>query len=73
MHQYMLDNYRASRRGDQSPPQPGLHDGQVVREIRDRHLLRRLLLSRPVHGRLHGALTRRLPGRPGAGKAAGRR
>ncbi|MFC4611836.1 hypothetical protein ACFO9E_29260 [Streptomyces maoxianensis] len=31
----MLDSYRASRHGDQAPPQPGLHDWQVVREIRD--------------------------------------
>ncbi|MFI1014126.1 hypothetical protein [Streptomyces sp. NPDC020965] len=33
MHQYMLDTYRATRRGDRLPPQPGLNDWQVLREL----------------------------------------
>ncbi|MFI9586507.1 hypothetical protein ACIHCQ_32825 [Streptomyces sp. NPDC052236] len=35
MHQYLLDSYRASQRGDRRPPQPGRHDWQVVRELGD--------------------------------------
>jgi hypothetical protein len=35
MHQYLVDSYQASQRGDRLPPQPGRHDWQVVRELGD--------------------------------------
>ncbi|AVZ74520.1 hypothetical protein SLUN_22490 [Streptomyces lunaelactis] len=66
MHQYMLDNYRAAQWGGRLPPQPGLHDWQVMRELRDYRHVQAVLAGHPVHGRLRAALTRLLhPRRPG--------
>jgi hypothetical protein len=69
MHQYMLDNYRASQHGGQAPPQPGLHDWQVVREIRDYRRFQAVVTGRRPHGRVRETLTRwlhRSPRRPTA-------
>ncbi|MEV6397313.1 hypothetical protein AB0M39_21490 [Streptomyces sp. NPDC051907] len=52
MHQYMLDSYRSSQQhGDRTPPQPGLHDWQVVREVCDYRRLPSVLPSRSAQGR----------------------
>ncbi|MET7618471.1 hypothetical protein [Streptomyces sp. NPDC005408] len=60
MHQYMLDNYRAAQRGDQAPPQPGLHDVQVLREFRDYRRFQAVVSGHRAHGRAWAALARRL-------------
>ena len=64
MHQYMLDNYRASQHGDQAPPQPGLHDWQVVREIGDHRRVQAAVAGRGSHGRVRERLSRWLHRRP---------
>ncbi|HET6355173.1 hypothetical protein [Streptomyces sp.] len=64
MHQYMLDNYRAAQRGDQAPPQPGLHDVRVVREFRDYRHFQAVVSGRRARGRARAALARWLHRRP---------
>ncbi|MFF3910971.1 hypothetical protein ACFYZJ_34620 [Streptomyces sp. NPDC001848] len=56
--EYLLDAYRARRLGEPSPPAPGAHDWQVVRELRDRREFRAVLAGRPARGRLRAALSR---------------
>jgi hypothetical protein len=66
--QYHLDTYRARLLGEPSPPAPGIHDWQVVREVRDYRRFRAVLAGRPARGRLRAVLSRWLPGRrPRAG------
>ncbi|MBT2393224.1 hypothetical protein J7E87_28300 [Streptomyces sp. ISL-1] len=57
-HQYMLDSYRASRHGDQAPPQPGVHDWQVVREIRDYRRFQAVVTPRRSRSRVRETLSR---------------
>ncbi len=59
--QYLLDTYRARQHGDPTPPAPGAHDWQVMRELRDHRRFRAAALTgRPARGRLRAALTRLL-------------
>ncbi|MCX4818464.1 hypothetical protein OG883_00775 [Streptomyces sp. NBC_01142] len=66
MHQHMIDNYRAYQHGEQAPPQPGRHDWQMVREVRDYRRLQATLKPRRSPKRLRSpsrlrtALTRAL-------------
>ncbi|MEU9013804.1 hypothetical protein AB0D12_29375 [Streptomyces sp. NPDC048479] len=60
MHQHMIDNYRAAQRGEQAPPQPGLNDWQVIRELRDYRRFQAVLAGHRSHGRIRAALTRLL-------------
>ncbi|MCT9083448.1 hypothetical protein [Streptomyces fulvoviolaceus] len=62
--QYLLDTYRAQRLGTPTPPAPGAHDWQVVRELRDHRRFRAVLAGRPAHGRIRQALGRWLHRRP---------
>ncbi|MFI1210544.1 hypothetical protein ACH4UV_23405 [Streptomyces sp. NPDC020802] len=67
--QYLLDTHRARQHGDPTPPAPGEHDWQAMRELRDHRRFRAALTGRPARGRTRAALAR-LFGRPGrsAGK-----
>ncbi|MFC3573863.1 hypothetical protein ACFOZ0_11380 [Streptomyces yaanensis] len=56
--QYLLDAYRAQQLGRPSPPAPGAHDWQAVRELRDHWQFRAVTAGRPEHGRLRAALSR---------------
>ena len=56
--QYLLDTYRAQHLGEPSPPAPGAHDWQVVREWRDERWFRAVLAGRPVPGRIRHTLGR---------------
>ncbi|WP_328495663.1 hypothetical protein OHS59_25175 [Streptomyces sp. NBC_00414] len=58
--QYLLDTYRAQQHGDPTPPAPGAHDWQVMRELPDHRRFRAALTGRPVRGRVRAALTRLL-------------
>ncbi|MFH8465517.1 hypothetical protein [Streptomyces sp. NPDC017991] len=49
--QYLLDTYRARRHGDPTPPAPGAHDWQVMRELPDHRRFRAVLAGRPAQGR----------------------
>lgn len=60
MHQHMIDNYRAYQHGEQAPPQPGRHDWQVVREVRDYRRLQATLKPGRSASRLGAVLTRAL-------------
>ncbi|WP_246114147.1 hypothetical protein [Streptomyces montanus] len=72
--QFLLDTYRAGQHGDPTPPAPGAHDWQVMRELRDHRRFRAVLAGRPARGRVRAALTRlfRLLFRPLSGAAAPR-
>jgi len=61
--QYLLDAYRAQHLGRPSPPAPGAHDWQAVRELCDHWQFRAVTAGRPERGRLRAALTRWLHGR----------
>lgn len=82
--QHMLDVYRAARLGELAPPAPGIHDWQVVREVRDHQRSRAAVAGRPARTRrlravLAGlfASAKRSPGapadraRPGSGTGSG--
>lgn len=56
--QYALDVHRAHRHGEPAPPAPGVHDWQVVRELRDHREFEAVLAGRPAHGRTRRALGR---------------
>ena len=62
--QYLLDGYRAAQHGEAAPPAPGSHDWETARELRDYRRFRAVLAGRPATGRLRGALSRWLHGRP---------
>jgi hypothetical protein len=62
--QYLLDTYRAQRLGELSPPAPGAHDWQVVRETREYQRFRAVVAERPARGRIRQTLGRWLPMRP---------
>ncbi|PSM37311.1 hypothetical protein C6Y14_42715 [Streptomyces dioscori] len=49
--QYLLDTYRARQHGDPTPPAPGAHDWQVMRELPDHRRFRAVLAGRPARGR----------------------
>ncbi|MFD6290626.1 hypothetical protein [Streptomyces sp. NPDC060205] len=49
--QYLLDTYRARQHGDPTPPAPGAHDWQVMRELPDHRQFRAVLAGRPARGR----------------------
>ncbi|MDQ1037896.1 hypothetical protein QFZ75_004312 [Streptomyces sp. V3I8] len=53
--QYLLDTYRARRHGDPTPPAPGAHDWQAVRELRDQRRFRAVLAGRLARGRTRAA------------------
>ncbi|MCF3121248.1 MULTISPECIES: hypothetical protein [Streptomyces] len=56
--QHMLDAYRAAQHGLPTPPAPGQHDWQVVREVREYGRFRAVVEERPAHGRFRAALAR---------------
>ncbi|ATL29492.1 hypothetical protein [Streptomyces formicae] len=56
--QYLLDTYRAAQRHEPTPPAPGSHDWQAVREVRDYGRFRAVVAERPAHGRFRAALVR---------------
>ncbi|QDQ12922.1 hypothetical protein [Streptomyces spectabilis] len=60
--QFLLDSYRAAQHGQAAPPAPGVHDWQVVREVRDYGRFNAVIHERPAHGRLRAALHRLLSG-----------
>ncbi|MEU6405603.1 hypothetical protein [Streptomyces sp. NPDC046985] len=69
--QYFLDMLRARQRGEPSPPLPGRHDLQVLRELRAsreprgrrfRFRFRTARAARPARGRLGRLLGERLRG-----------
>lgn len=62
--QYLLDTFRARQHGEATPPAPGTHDWQVVREFRDDRQFRAVGAGRPAPGRIRQALARRLHARP---------
>jgi len=62
--QYFLDTYRARQHGDPTPPAPGAHDWQAMRELRDHRRFRAVLAGRLARGRVWAALAR-LAGRIG--------
>ncbi|WP_151477681.1 hypothetical protein [Streptomyces albicerus] len=62
--QYLLDTYRARQHGDPTPPAPGAHDWQAMRELCDYRRSRAVLAGRPARGRIRAALAR-LFRRPG--------
>ncbi|MGP4049206.1 hypothetical protein [Streptomyces sp. 2A115] len=64
---YILDTYRARQHGDPTPPAPGAHDWQAVRELRDYRRFRAVVAGRPARGRVRAALARLLHGRPRPG------
>ncbi|WP_217144680.1 hypothetical protein [Streptomyces sp. AC627_RSS907] len=64
--QYLLDAYRAQQLGTATPPAPGTHDRQVVREWHDRRRFRAVLAGRPARGRVRRALRRWRTTRPHA-------
>ncbi|MEU6029570.1 hypothetical protein OG288_23875 [Streptomyces tauricus] len=73
--QYLLDTYRARQHGDPTPPAPGAHDWQVMRELPDHRRFRAVLTGRPARGRVGARVRARVravriawfgrPGRPG--------
>ncbi|MET9830184.1 hypothetical protein ABZ078_12875 [Streptomyces sp. NPDC006385] len=63
-HHHHLDIYRARRLGEPTPPAPGAHDWQVVREWRDHRQFRAVVAGRPARGRIRQALGRWLRPRP---------
>ncbi|WP_079074725.1 hypothetical protein [Streptomyces atriruber] len=60
--QFLLDSYRAAQHGGPTPPAPGQHDWQAVREVRDYGRFRAVLAERPAHGRVRAALSRLMRG-----------
>ena len=62
--QYLLDTYRAQHLGTPTPPAPGAHDWQVVRELRDYRRFRAVVAGRPAHGRIRQTLGRWLHRQP---------
>ncbi|MEV0257963.1 hypothetical protein AB0H82_27350 [Streptomyces sp. NPDC050732] len=56
--QYLLDAYRAAQHGRPTPPAPGAHDWQAVREVRDYGRFRAVVAERPARGRVRAALAR---------------
>ncbi|MEU8863055.1 hypothetical protein [Streptomyces umbrinus] len=52
--QYLLDTYRARQHGDPTPPAPGTHDWQAMRELADHRRFRAVLTGRPARGRGRG-------------------
>ncbi|MEU5688139.1 hypothetical protein DEJ48_17440 [Streptomyces venezuelae] len=56
--QFLLDSYRAAQHGGPTPPAPGQHDWQAVREVRDYGRFRAVLAERPARGRVRAALAR---------------
>ncbi|MFE7077547.1 hypothetical protein ACFU96_46490 [Streptomyces sp. NPDC057620] len=76
--QYLLDTYRARQHGDPTPPAPGAHDWQVMRELPDHRRFRAVLAGRPARGRVRARVRAAWTGlfaRPGgkagsAGRAA---
>ncbi|WP_328861358.1 hypothetical protein [Streptomyces sp. NBC_00306] len=54
MQQHMIDSYRASVLGTPPPPQPGVHDWQVAREL-GAEMARGPGLLRTLRARLHTA------------------
>ncbi|WP_055616219.1 hypothetical protein [Streptomyces phaeochromogenes] len=52
--QYLIDTYRARQHGDPTPPAPGTHDWQVMRELADHRRFRAALTGRPARGRGRG-------------------
>ncbi|GHA32097.1 hypothetical protein GCM10010372_35260 [Streptomyces tauricus] len=70
--QYLLDTYRARQHGDPTPPAPGAHDWQVMRELPDHRRFRAVLTGRPARGRVGARVRARVRavriawfGRPG--------
>ncbi|WP_306335699.1 hypothetical protein [Streptomyces sp. KL118A] len=60
--QFLLDSYRAAQHGGPTPPAPGHHDWQAVREVRDYGRFRAVLAERPARGRVRAALARLMRG-----------
>ncbi|MEW2388978.1 hypothetical protein [Streptomyces venezuelae] len=60
--QFLLDSYRAAQHGGPTPPAPGQHDWQAVREVRDYGRFRAVLAERPARGRVRAALARLMRG-----------
>ncbi|MEU1402685.1 hypothetical protein ABZ471_10010 [Streptomyces sp. NPDC005728] len=56
--QYQLDVYRARLHGEPEPPAPGLHDADLLRELRDYRRFRAVVAERPARGRLRQVLQR---------------
>ncbi|QES43052.1 MULTISPECIES: hypothetical protein [Streptomyces] len=56
--QFLLDSYRAAQHGGPTPPAPGQHDWQAVREVRDYGRFRAVVAERPARGRVRAALAR---------------
>ncbi|WP_405544750.1 hypothetical protein OG478_29045 [Streptomyces phaeochromogenes] len=54
--QYLIDTYRARQHGDPTPPAPGTHDWQVMRELADHRRFRAALTCRPGRGRDRGRI-----------------
>ncbi|MCX4558885.1 hypothetical protein OHU07_16810 [Streptomyces phaeochromogenes] len=54
--QYLLDTYRARQHGDPTPPAPGTHDWQAMRELADHRRFRAALTGRPARGRGRGRI-----------------
>lgn len=60
--QYLLDSYRAAQHDERTPPAPGRHDWQVIREVRDYGRFRAVVGERPAHGRVRAAVARVIRG-----------
>lgn len=56
--QYLLDSYRAAQHDERTPPAPGQHDWQVIREVRDYGRFQAVIEERPAHGWVRAALAR---------------
>ncbi|MEU2564133.1 hypothetical protein ABZ626_33115 [Streptomyces longispororuber] len=65
--QFLLDSYRAAQHGQAAPPAPGVHDWQVVREVRDYGRFQAVIRERPAHGRVRAGLARFVSALRGAG------
>lgn len=60
--QYLLDSYRAAQHDERTPPAPGRHDWQVLREVRDYGRFRAVVEGRPARGRFRAAVARLIRG-----------